>query len=72
MAHIGEICAVLNFRAYSKNAFINYYLGFDIPFATDSEIKEIKGTPDFAEMDVYPYYGSIKKIGDYIVVKFSE
>lgn len=59
-------------NSYSRDAFIINYIGIDVPFASVSEIEEIKKTSEFVEMEVYPYYGSIRKIGDYIVVKLSD
>ncbi len=56
---------------YSKGRFLEYYLGFSIPLASDEEIQEIAASDEFAQMEVYPYYGSIKMIGDIFVVKLS-
>lgn len=57
--------------SYSKEAFLRYYLGFSIPFASEEEQVEIAASPEYAEMPVYPYYGSMKKFGDILVVKLS-
>lgn len=62
---------------YSRNNFIRYFIGFDIDFASDEEISSIISTPEYQEMEVYPYYGSVKKItnrggGDVIVVKMGD
>lgn len=57
---------------YSRDAFIRNYIGIDIPFASSSDIEEIKATSEFDKMEIYPYYRSIEKIGDFIVVKLSE
>lgn len=46
---------------------LSRYLGCDIPFVSDGELAQLE-TDD---MPVYPYDGSVKKIGDVIVVKFS-
>ncbi len=46
---------------------VSRYLGCDIPFAAEEELAQLE-TDD---MPVYPYAGSVKKIGDVIVVKFS-
>ena len=46
---------------------VSRYLGCDIPFVSDGELAQLE-TDD---MPVYPYDGSVKKIGDVIVVKFS-
>ena len=56
---------------YSKEQFVQYYLGISIPFASEEELSAIEASPEFAEMPVYPYYGSLRKIGDVMVVKLS-
>ncbi|MGN0978377.1 MAG: glucosyltransferase domain-containing protein [Faecousia sp.] len=56
---------------YSNERFLEYYLGFPIPFASDQEIQAIQETVEYQEMAVYPYYGSLKLIGDILVVKLS-
>lgn len=58
------------YNIYSNTLYIRYYLGFDVPYANADEIKKIQETEEFKEMSYYPYYGSVKKIGNYIVVKF--
>ncbi len=60
----------INVNSYSREDFIRRYIGTEIPFANKYEIEEIKKTDEYSEMPIYPYYGSIKKIGDYVVVKF--
>lgn len=54
---------------YSRESLFRQYLGFDIEFAGEEELEAISAMPEFEEMAEYPYYGSVKKIGDYIVVK---
>ena len=54
---------------YSRENFIKYYLGFDIPFATEEELAALSGDARIQEMAEYPYYGSVKKIENYMVVK---
>ncbi len=56
---------------YSKEQFLEYYLGFSISFASEEEIAQIETSSEYAEMAVYPYYGSIQMIGDILVVKLS-
>lgn len=56
---------------YSKNFFLEYYTGFPMEFASSKEVKTISATEEFQAMAVYPYYGSLKKIGDILVVKLS-
>ena len=57
--------------SYSKERFLRYYLGLSVPFATEEEQAEIAASPEYAQMPVYPYYGSMGKIGDVMVVKLS-
>ena len=57
--------------SYSKKFFLEYYTGFPMEFASSKEIKEISATAEFEAMAVYPYYGSLQKIRDILVVKLS-
>lgn len=57
--------------SYSKDYFMEYYMGFPISFASDEEIQQITTTLEYESMAVYPYYGSLQKIGDILVVKLS-
>ncbi len=57
--------------SYSKKFFLEYYTGFPMEFASSKEVKAISATAEFQDMAVYPYYGSLKKIGDVLVVKLS-
>ncbi len=70
---LDEIMGVRGFRpsSYSKDRFLLYYLDFDIPMASEDEIAQIQQTSEFQEMPLYPYYGSMKMIGDTLVVKLS-
>ena len=75
--HLGftdTLTGVTGFKpdSYSKERFLEQYVGFAIPFASQAEEAEIAASPEFAEMSVYPYYGSMKKIGDIFVVKLSD
>ena len=75
--HLGftdTLTGVTGFKpdSYSKERFLEQYVGFTVPFATQAEEAEIAVSPEFADMAVYPYYGSMKKIGDTFVVKLSE
>lgn len=57
--------------SYSRQWFLQYYLGLSIPFASEEEAAEIAASPEFAEMPCYPYYGSARKFGDIMAVKLS-
>lgn len=56
---------------YSKDRFMEYYIGYPLTFATDAEVSAISQTEEYRQMATYPYYGSIRVIDDYIVVKLS-
>ncbi len=62
----------LTINTYSRDQFIHNYIGFDCNFATDEEKDAIAQTAEFKAMPSYPYNGSIAKIGDCLVVKFSD
>ena len=59
-------------NVYSRERFFQYYLGFDVNYATDDEKEELSQRPEFEQMAVYPYYGSVQVIDQYIVVKLGE
>ncbi len=59
-------------NVYSRTAFIQYYLGFFDSYADEQEQWNIVQTEEFKEMPLYPYYGSIRRIGNYMVVKLGE
>ena len=46
---------------------VSRYLGCDIPFASKEETARL----DTGDMPVYPYDGSVRRVGDLIVVKFA-
>lgn len=56
---------------YSKDRFLEFYLGFPIPMASDEEIAAITATAEYEAMAVYPYYGSMQMFDDILVVKLS-
>ncbi len=62
----------IHIDSYSRRAFMEYYLGFSIPAPTSEEKEAIIASPEFAQMPIYPYYGSIRVFGDTIVVKLSD
>lgn len=62
--------SALGYQFYSREQFMYYYLNFDGEFASEEEKEILKATPEFAEMQVYPYYDSIRVIDGYIVVKY--
>ena len=58
-------------RRQAENV-IRLYLGFDLPFASEEESAALADSPEFASMPVWPYAGSVQKLGDVIVVKLGE
>lgn len=75
--HLGftdTLTGVTGFKpdSYSRERFLQQYIGFDVPFASAQTQEEIAASQEFAEMPVYPYHGSMKKIGDTFVVKLSD
>lgn len=54
---------------YSRENFLRRYMGSVIPLATAEEMQQLSATEEFAAMEEYPYYGSIKIIDGYAVVK---
>lgn len=57
-------------NAYSRNDFLKYYLGIDVPLAEADELFSLEDDPRLQEMPRYPYHGYVKKIDNYIVVRF--
>lgn len=54
---------------YSRENFLRRYMGSSIPLATAEETEKLSATAEFADMEEYPYYGSIQMIDGYAVVK---
>ena len=52
--------------------FLRIYLGINVPYISDEEIEEIKGTNEFLEMNIYPNKDSIKNINNIWVVKLCD
>ena len=71
--NIQNITGVYGFvpDSYSNESFLTYYVGFPVPFASQEEMDAIREMPEYAQMPVYPYYGSMRLIGDVLVVKLS-
>ncbi len=57
---------------YSKEMLLRYYLGFDADYLSIDECWLLSLDPRVREMPCYPYYGSVKKIDDIIVVKLGD
>lgn len=69
-----EITGVKGFLpdSYSRDRFLEYYIGLSIPFASDEETETLSRLPEVRDMPVYPYHGSIAAFGDTIVIKLSQ
>ncbi len=59
-------------NVYSKEYLIRIYLGFDADFLSRDEDWLLSFDPRVAAMPCYPYYGSVQKVDDVIVVKLGE
>ena len=57
---------------YSRNQFIQNFIGANLNFATDEEIEKIKETEEFNKMNRYPYSHSVEKINNTVVVKLGK
>ena len=58
-------------RRQAENV-IRLYLGFDLPFVSEEELAALADSPELAAMPVWPYAGSVRKLGDDVVVKLGE
>lgn len=54
---------------YSRENFIRYYLGWDMPFASEDELAELSEDSRVEAMAEYPYYGSVCEMDGFIIVK---
>lgn len=57
---------------YSRRDWIENYIGYDIPRADAQTIAALAQTEEVKAMPIYPNAGSIRVIGDVVVVKFGE
>lgn len=56
---------------YSWPWFLEYYMGITIESANEEEIAAIRQTQAYADMQTYPYSGSMEMFGDILVIKLS-
>lgn len=68
-----DLTGVTGFKpdSYSKQRFLEYYLGISLPFASQEEQSALLALPEVQAMPQYPYYSSIIIVDDIIVVKLS-
>ncbi len=57
---------------YSRNDWIENYIGYDLPMAETAAVEALAETEEVRAMPCYPNAGSIRVIGDVVVVKFGE
>jgi len=57
---------------YSRYAWLQNYVGYLPPAASDEEIEALAALDEVKEMPSWPNYGSIKVIGDAVVIKFND
>ncbi len=52
--------------------FINNCLGYELPVADGEELDALAENADVQAMPIYPYYGSVKRVGDYMVIRLAD
>ncbi len=57
---------------YSRDQFIPQFLGYHVSWADDEQVQELKENQIVKEMPTYPNDGSIKVIGDTVVIKLQD
>lgn len=57
---------------YSRNDWIENYIGYEVPQVSDEKLAELKNSEEVQAMPCYPSEGSIKVIGETVVIKFQE
>ncbi|MGI5977758.1 MAG: glucosyltransferase domain-containing protein [Candidatus Limivicinus sp.] len=64
---VGVMEGLIN--VYSRGDFLTYYTGFCPPAPDWEDWEKSGGSEELAKMPEYPYDGSVKKIGNFVVVK---
>lgn len=57
---------------YSRNDWIENYIGYDIPMADPAALEALAESETVRDMPCYPNAGSIRVMGDTVVVKFQD
>ena len=57
---------------YSWSAWIKHYVGYTVPSAEAKTIEALQSSPEVQAMPCWPDEGSIRVIGDNVVIKFQE
>ena len=55
---------------YSRNDWIEHYIGYQIPVADEQTLQMLKNSNAVRNMPCYPDAGSVKVLGDNVVIKF--
>ena len=61
-----EACTIFQIRCIFC---LRFYLGCELPLADEASVQALERDPRVQAMPEYPYAGSVRKIGDTIVVK---
>ena len=56
-------------NVYSRENFLRFYLGFELPFASEEETERLAEDPRVLAMAEYPYDGSVPRVDDFIVIR---
>lgn len=67
----GNVGGKAMITTYSWIHWVSHYLGYSIPFASEEAIASLVQTEEFQAMPCWPDAGSIKAIGDLMVIKYS-
>lgn len=67
----GNVGSIRLINEYSRLYWISLYLGHEIPTANQSAAEAVEQMPEVQEMPAWPNNGSVRVIGEYVVVKFS-
>lgn len=57
-------------NSYSREEWITYYFGYTVPLAWQANVADLQKLEEVQNMPCWPNDGSIKVIGDYVVIKF--
>lgn len=57
---------------YSRNEWFENYIGYSLPLSSEQSIEKFVQTEEVKAMPCWPSEGSIKVIGDTVVIKFQE
>ena len=57
---------------YSRSHWIENYIGYRLPWAEPETLERLAASEEVQAMPVYPNAGSIRVIGDTVVVKFQD